>query len=443
MPLVFIHGVSVRNDDPSFEQTGRTRRKLMTRLLLEPLAKAQQRPGVMSIVEPYWGDVAAEFAWNMETLPTVRLLESFGNATGTDAPDSNGDAIFETTVQTLSAPQSQALETYGAGDRPLTRAAKRDLRMFLEALVAPVAVGEKRLTETGPDDEAALDATLAQAVFQASQDQAVRDSLDFSQNDADTMRLLRAAVEKKFKELIPLGPSPQPQPPPQSDQPPPSPAKLETYGPQFADGALLRIKELFDRAASVPSRAASVGILAARRARLHSGIARFEGDVFTYLIRRGTPSAPGPIVQKVLTALNDAVAQSPGEALIVVTHSMGGNILYDILTTYAPKLKVDVWFSVGGQVGFFEEMKLFQNSDPAIRSPQKVSKPATVERWVNVYDPVDILSFLASPVFDGVEDVEYHTGADVLKSHGEYFGRASLYDIMQRHVLEVVASQYA
>jgi hypothetical protein len=119
----------------------------------------------------------------------------------------------------------------------------------------------------------------------------------------------------------------------------------------------------------------------------------------------------------------------PQEPLIVVTHSMGGNIVYDILTHFAPELEVDAWISVGSQVGQFEEMKLFRASDPGIVKPSKVRglKPH-VKYWLNVYDPVDLFGFLAAPVFrDLDEDFLFRTGAGDLQSHGAYFKRPRFY----------------
>lgn len=202
------------------------------------------------------------------------------------------------------------------------------------------------------------------------------------------------------------------------------------------DDVAPQIGELFDRVKDAPLHAASIPLLAWRRASLHRRLSRFLGDVFVYLKERGDRAAPGPIVTTVLEAIQTAPKQWPGEPLIVITHSMGGNILYDILTHFAPELSVDVWVSVGGQIAQFEEMKLFLASDKTLGSPQRVAglRPG-VGYWLNIYDPADSLSFRASPVFADVNaDVEYLTGAGALKSHGEYFGRASFYQLVRRHL---------
>jgi pimeloyl-ACP methyl ester carboxylesterase len=116
--------------------------------------------------------------------------------------------------------------------------------------------------------------------------------------------------------------------------------------------------------------------------------------------------------------------------LIVVAHSMGGNIVYDLLTHYRPDLRVDVLATVGSQVAFFEELKLFMESDPSVPSSgaDRVPRPANVDRWINIFDRNDILSFTTSGVFDGVEDYEYSTGEGILLAHTTYFLRPSFHD---------------
>ena len=115
---------------------------------------------------------------------------------------------------------------------------------------------------------------------------------------------------------------------------------------------------------------------------------------------------------------------------------MGGNILYDILTSFDPELFVDVWISVGGQVAQFEEMKLFVASDEGIAAPAQVEGiKKRVGYWLNVYDPADSFSFMASPVFAGVDaDLPFSTGTGAMSSHGEYFGLASFHSLMKEHI---------
>jgi pimeloyl-ACP methyl ester carboxylesterase len=157
------------------------------------------------------------------------------------------------------------------------------------------------------------------------------------------------------------------------------------------------------------------------RAPIHRGLVTFLGDVFVYFHQREQHRRA---IADVITAdLNLAAAnkRKTGEPFIVVAHSMGGIIMYDLLTSALSNLEVDVLVTVGSQVAVIEELKLFESSDPAVpnASRNKVQKPRNVRRWVNVFDTTDILGFAASGVFEDVSDYEFATGH--AWAHGGYF----------------------
>lgn len=87
------------------------------------------------------------------------------------------------------------------------------------------------------------------------------------------------------------------------------------------------------------------------RATLHQKLALFLGDVFVYLLQSGTPERPGPIGSTVLADLDRADARrresENDKKLVIVTHRISGNIIYDILTYYRPELHVDAFVTVG------------------------------------------------------------------------------------------------
>ena len=179
-------------------------------------------------------------------------------------------------------------------------------------------------------------------------------------------------------------------------------------------------------------------VILAIRMKLTPDIAIFLGDVFAYL-RTGTPRTS--IRAEVLGKLGAAArrAQSRGGKLIAAGHSMGGVILYDLLSdpavvqqtteTLGFPFKVDLLLTIGSQVAVFEELKMFTNSDPAIPSPDKakVASPVGATRWLNVYNRLDALSFLAAPVFDMAQDFEASTTGGVLDAHGAYFTNMIFY----------------
>jgi len=280
-----------------------------------------------------------------------------------------------------------------------------------------------------PETEGVLQALLAMAAKEVASDPNVKAEVIAASSDDEVMELLKEKVKARFEQLAqgelaaPKGVTPLDK-------------QLESLGPSWLEELKDRVGELFDRVQDAPARVAGASALDLFRGGLHRNFSRFLGDVFVYLNERGDKAHPGPIISTVLEAIRTAPKHHPDEPLIIITHSMGGNILYDILTYYDTNLKVDVWVSVASQVGQFEEMKIFKASNKNVYRPNKVTglKPG-LGYWLNVYDPLDSFGFKTAPVFADVNaDVEYPTGAGALKAHGEYFGRASFYQMVREHI---------
>jgi alpha-beta hydrolase superfamily lysophospholipase len=177
---------------------------------------------------------------------------------------------------------------------------------------------------------------------------------------------------------------------------------------------------------------------------LHDKVALFIGDVFEYLHNRGTAKAPGDIVREVIAAIDAADSQrSTDDPLILVGHSLGGVILYDILTHFIvdekPDFEADALVTVGSQVGLFEEMKRFHASvgDTGIIGDRTVKAIAPATRvWINIYDDVDVFSFQAEPIFDKVQDFRFSSRTGALSAHSAYFLRPTLYRRLRRRLVD-------
>lgn len=426
MPLLFIHGVNVRDTDETYAQHIATRKALLRRHLVEPLAAKGVPMQDIEPLNPYWGKYGVKFRWALASLPEVNTLEHLGADDGTP----QADLEFVQLLDELAGrkPATAAVESLGVEDGRLRRAARKDLTRFVETILMPLLLAEARLdtrNQANAEEEGLYQALLASAAYEVANDAAIQAAVAAAASDDAVIELLKAALQTRFEAVVR---STRPSAPAKGD--------VEELGPDWLESLKARVGEFFDRAKDAPGRVATLPLLDKYRARLHGNVACFLGDIFVYLNERNEAAQPGLIIQTVLQALQNAPRRHAHEPLIVITHSMGGNILYDILTYYAPTLKLDVWVSVGGQVAQFEEMKLFKGSKPEISTPQKVTglKP-NVGYWLNVYDPADILSFKAAPVFADVDaDVEYLTGASALKAHGEYFGRASFYEMVRMHI---------
>ncbi|MDJ0713473.1 MAG: hypothetical protein QNJ54_04545 [Prochloraceae cyanobacterium] len=168
---------------------------------------------------------------------------------------------------------------------------------------------------------------------------------------------------------------------------------------------------------------------------------RFFGDVFYYQAYRGKPNNPGSIVSTVLNDLLKAreIADRRQEKLIVVGHSMGGNILYDILTYFDTTLKVDIFATVGCQASLFKQLALFakqkEDQSSGVLEQGKAPKPPAVDKWHNIFDPQDVLGFAFEPEFEGVEDFVFESDGGISSAHGDYFKRIRFYERLTDRIL--------
>jgi len=184
-------------------------------------------------------------------------------------------------------------------------------------------------------------------------------------------------------------------------------------------------------------------------------VAEFFGDVFSYLHNRGTADAPGPIPQRALATLAEAQAHKDrtGEPIVVLTNSMGGQIMYDVVTHFLPRLpeysgiRVDFWCSVASQVALFEEMKLFLESSPeyslANGNKAPMPSPKHLGAWWNVWDIDDIISYSAHDIFEGVDDSTFHVGKALVKEHMGYLQQESFYKLFAERIRAALPSDPA
>lgn len=390
MPLVFVHGVNVR-DDGSYYQDVNARNALLRRFALSSMFADSQ---AVAIFSPYWGQYGVKFAWNQASLPQSGIEEL--------GPEDELPLILLN--QTL-------LDPTPAAETVLLEVARRSLEEAVDLLWA---------ASSQQVDPVRADALAALAV--RTTDYVAYNPhplwLDSVNNDRAFLRDLQQAVE----DWQPQGTVPS------------VPASSDTNNWEALgfDDTWEQIKEGASRLKGAVSSLAGRALVDVARPGLHHQASRFMGDVLVYLRERGTRENPGAIVREVVDKLDQARSQlRPGDdKLIVIAHSMGGNISYDILTYFRPDLKVDVLVTVGSQVALLEEMKLFVVSDktrPVDPKTDRLSLPPNIGRWLNVFDYNDVFGFAATGVFQGVEDFSYITGRGVISAHTTYFTRPSLH----------------
>lgn len=365
-----------------------------------------------------WGDLAAAPRWNHASLP--RSDHEVFNV------DSDEDA-------------SVALALVDAGFEPVPGVASH--RQLLER-TRQVAAQDRPVEDRQPLEEL-LDALLDIATADAAENElealtefSVR-AVDYARHNPrpswlpsvrDDTELLNAFADAVEEWPLPDGTGAA------------APAEaVEAFG--LAD-VRDRLLEAARRAGGVSGRLAGRAFTAALRTPAHRAGAIFLGDVVVYLNKRGTRETPGEIVTVVADAMargQAAVKSTADPKLVVVAHSMGGNIVYDVLTHFRPELRVDVLVTVGSQVAFLEELGQFRSSPeepPADPSTDRLPRPKNVTRWINVFDLNDVLGFAAGRVYDGVEDFAYSTGEGAVKAHGAYFSLPSFHDRLRERLRE-------
>lgn len=378
MHVVFIHGVNVRKDN-AYAQAVQMRDTLFRSISMKDLAA----PHAPIVYNPYWGDHASTFPFGHAYIPGH--AEAFGSTT-----DHQADTAADLPPV-----------TNGRSDNLICALARQEsLLDVIDALWAST------ITAAQTVDAVQLAEAASRAVTYALKNPNPQWLAQVSNNNAFIDQLLYAIDEATTAENQP-GPARSPAP--------------EAFGRLSAiSGSIKRA------AASLSQRAVDFATSpwapAAKRATLLR-FTRFFGDVFIY-VKEGDSRARA-IRDTVLTELKaaDAARKQSGEKLVVVGHSMGGNIGYDLLTSAASNIRVDLFLTVGSQVALFEELKMFAASSPSIPSPgvAKVPLPANVARWVNVYDPSDPFGYAVSRTFDRAEDYEFDTNAGPLSAHSAYF----------------------
>lgn len=399
MPVVFLHGVNNRQG-ASYEAGRLAKEAFLKRHLGGARINGRKVSADPNVLFPYWGDLATTFAWNMASLPKG----------GVEALGGNADIITREEVA-----QIRDVLAGSGGKEPITALAKREFTLAVDA-VSALALAE---ATPGGEADAARFVVAVQAYASANLAPSWVAGIN---SDANFIAKLVAEASGPVAHAA-LGGGP-----------------FHAITNSVSAG-VAKLKQaaahLVGPAIDTAGDFASTKLLAYSRQPLNGILGRFFGDVFIYLSTRGDGAGPGLIPAKVLVDLDAAAAEAVAqdEPLIIIGHSMGGVIMFDLLSSFRPNLACDLFVSVGSQVAHFEEMKLYLGSDKAVTAPNKARTPANIKHWINVYDEVDIFSYACKPVFDRVDiDAPYDTQTYVVKAHSAYFEQDRFYGRLRTRI---------
>jgi hypothetical protein len=383
MPLVFVHGVATR-------QTPRHQAQVHQR---DALFKQLVLPHGAAVFDPDWGSDGVKFDSALPWMPEPGGAQPFG------------------TSQTVQVGTGQV----GIG-RLATRHPDRAIDIAFEAGLA--ARAESAARANNPADALTVKGLKA---FEAAVKylEAGADTSAFDPLGSDAEFLSALAIELKPYSTA-EGPGAEPMGP-VSDV-------LQWLGRGLKD------------LVSPVSNTASDALLRVVRRPLTEQVAFILGDIFVYLRRRetnGVTRAPNRIFAPIITDLVKATRlRSPDDPLILVGHSLGGVILYDLLsdrsavsrieTDTGSDLIIDAWVTVGAQPGLFADMGLY-GTVPGTAANGRLPRPEPVRAWLNVYDYTDVLSFTCKKIFNDVEDLEFDNVVGLFSAHNSYFQRPSFY----------------
>lgn len=409
MPIVYVHGVANR-EQRGYQEGFASITTYLRRYVAEAIS---DDPDGVRIVDGFWGDLGATFAWDGASRPASPLL-GMGPETVPDVQRINTYAEFRDPLRPISAGLSTSAPSTGgliAAGADQGGAGQRLSDLPPEALSDLMAALLTSMAREGDDLEAAII-----AADELAWDPAFRAELAALSPEAEHERFA-AAVEARTSAADGL-----------LGQGAPWLARLGD-----------RVTEALDYGAKAPGWAASRVLMEARKP-LNALATLFIGDVFAFLDDRQGRSRKAAILDRVLSRLREAKEDSEargGEPIVVLSHSMGGQIVYEMVSHVLPNgtatdrgIHVDFWCATASQVGLFEELKLFSASRPehSKQSNTKVPFPAAnLGAWWNVWDSNDVLSFTVKQIFDGVDDEEFDGGLSIVSAHGGYLARPTFY----------------
>ncbi|MFD4763552.1 alpha/beta fold hydrolase [Streptomyces sp. NPDC058439] len=159
-------------------------------------------------------------------------------------------------------------------------------------------------------------------------------------------------------------------------------------------------------------------MLVARRARLSNRSVGFFGDVLSYLTRG----------QSVRDHVADTIRALPDPGpVILLGHSLGGIIAFDLLAAQASNPVADMLVTVGSQAPLLYEL------DALPSLPYGTGLPGAFPRWLNIYDRRDLLSYVAAEAFGNdprITDVAVDNRQPVSAAHSSYWANAHLYQAL-------------
>jgi hypothetical protein len=440
VPLVFVHGVNTRSTDPDYVRGVAARRTMFEEIVVPGIVQ-KGFPAFRVADDIYWGDLGVAFGWNLRAVPSTKLIASLG----VDGKTTGNLDLLQLVEDTRSTTPA-GVQTLG-GASPIAVVAEKNPAGLVRSIFA---MESERFAarELQPPSDKQSDSDNEKMMAQGEQlgllliavDQ-LASELEKPENsglirgtsDAMVLEKIEKEVTDRYQKLAQ----------PRLDAAASDVQHLGGSNPiswtlGHLKSTLKTAKDAVTGAAAEIGRGVSLVALKAERDTLSQKGLRFLGDVFVYLHhgRTASPSIYERVKKGVLSLNGRTNAAGIREPYIIVTHSFGSEILYDLIISKAlDDVTFDLWVTVGAQTSLFAEMSLFADMPlplPHDTSTYELGRPDNVKKWLNVYDAADVLSYLHEPVFGeaAVKDVQVRAKANLTNAHGHYFVDPGFYELV-------------